>query len=69
MTVISITLPPELLRKFEDFMQTKGYYSHSEVFRDAVRGLISESDLARLQTENVAAAIMVTWITQEKMLT
>ena len=60
MTVISITLPPELLRKFEDFMQTKGYYSRSEAFRDAVRGLISESELAALQTENVAATIMVT---------
>ena len=60
MTVISITLPPDLLQKFEDFMQTKGYYSRSEAFRDAVRGLISESELAALQSENVAATIMVT---------
>jgi CopG family nickel-responsive transcriptional regulator len=60
MTVISITLPPELLRKFEDFMQTKGYYSRSEAFRDAVRGLISESELAIMNSENVAATIMVT---------
>lgn len=59
-TVISITLPPELLRKFEDFMQTKGYYSRSEAFRDAVRGLISESELAVMNSENVAATIMVT---------
>lgn len=59
-TVISITLPPDLLRKFEDFMQSKGYYSRSEAFRDAVRGLISESELAGLQSENVAATIMVT---------
>jgi CopG family nickel-responsive transcriptional regulator len=60
MTVISITLPPELLRKFEDFMSTKGYYSRSEAFRDAIRGLISESEFAILETENVAATIMVT---------
>jgi len=60
MTVISITLPPELLRKFEEFMQTKGYYSRSEAFRDAVRGLISESELAVMNSENVAATIMVT---------
>lgn len=60
MTVISITLPPDLLRKFEDFMQSKGYFSRSEAFRDAVRGLISESELAALQSENVAATIMVT---------
>ncbi len=36
-------------------MQTKGYYSRSEAFRDAVRGLISESDLETLQTENVSS--------------
>jgi len=60
MTVISITLPPELLKKFEEFMQTKGYYSRSEAFRDAIRGLISESELAQLQGGNVAATIMVT---------
>jgi metal-responsive CopG/Arc/MetJ family transcriptional regulator len=55
MTVISIKLPPDLLHKFEDFMQSKGYYSRSEAFRDAVRGLISESELAALQSEAVAA--------------
>jgi CopG family transcriptional regulator, nickel-responsive regulator len=60
MTVISITLPPDLLRKFEDFMTAKGYYSRSEAFRDAVRGLINETELAATQTENVAATIMVT---------
>ncbi len=60
MTVISITLPPDLLRKFDDFIGTKGYYSRSEAFRDAVRGLIAESEFAKLQTEDVAATIMVT---------
>ncbi|MDR1992798.1 MAG: CopG family ribbon-helix-helix protein [Nitrososphaerota archaeon] len=60
MTVISITLPPELLRKFETFMESKGYYSRSEAFRDAIRNLISESEIAAIQTETVAATIMVT---------
>jgi CopG family transcriptional regulator, nickel-responsive regulator len=66
MTVISITLPPELLRKFEEFMSAKGYYSRSEAFRDAIRGLINESELAKTQTENVAATIMVTSEYQRK---
>jgi CopG family nickel-responsive transcriptional regulator len=65
-TVISITLPPDLLRKFEDFITAKGYYSRSEAFRDAVRGLINESELAATQTENVAATIMVTCDYQRK---
>jgi CopG family transcriptional regulator, nickel-responsive regulator len=60
LTVISITLPPDLLHKFEEFMQSKGYYSRSEAFRDAVRGLIQESELATLQSGTVAATIMVT---------
>ena len=60
MTVISITLPSELLSKFDDFMKTRGYYSRSEAFRDAVRNLISESELAKMETRIVAATIMIT---------
>ena len=60
MTVISITLPSELLKKFDDFTKTRGYYSRSEAFRDAIRSLIAESDLAKLETGLVAATIMIT---------
>jgi CopG family nickel-responsive transcriptional regulator len=60
MTIISITLPAELLRKFDEFIKTRGYYSRSEAFRDAVRSLISESELAKLESGNVAATIMTT---------
>jgi CopG family nickel-responsive transcriptional regulator len=59
-TVISITLPPELLRKFDDFIEARGYYSRSEAFRDAIRNLISESELAKFETGNVAATVMTT---------
>jgi len=60
MTVISITLPGELLTKFDEFMKTRGYYSRSEAFRDAIRNLIVESDIAKTETEEVAATIMIT---------
>jgi len=60
MTVISITLPNELLSKFDEFMKARGYYSRSEAFRDAVRNLIAEAELAKLETGNVAATIMIT---------
>ena len=60
MTVISITLPNELLGKFNEFMKTRGYYSRSEAFRDAIRSLIAESDFARMETGEVAATIMIT---------
>ncbi|HVP16782.1 MAG TPA: nickel-responsive transcriptional regulator NikR [candidate division Zixibacteria bacterium] len=60
MTVISITIPGELLSKFDEFMKTRGYYSRSEAFRDAIRNLIVESDIAKTETGEVAATIMIT---------
>ena len=60
MTVISITLPSDLLGKFDEFMEARGYYSRSEAFRDAVRSLMAESELAKVETGNVAATIMTT---------
>ena len=59
MTVVSITLPNELLIKFDEFMKTRGYYSRSEAFRDAIRSLMTETELAKTETGNVAATIMI----------
>ena len=59
MTVVSITLPKQLLRKFDDFVETRGYYSRSEAFRDAVRSLIAEAEVGRLQEGSVATTIMI----------
>lgn len=60
MTVVSITLPSDLLRKFDEFSRVRGYYSRSEAFRDALRSLIAEAELAKAETRNVAATIMIT---------
>ncbi len=60
MTVISITLPRDLLQRFDQFIKTRGYYSRSEAFRDAVRSLIAEAELAKLETGMVAATMMIT---------
>ncbi len=60
MTVISITLPKDLLSKFDQFTKARGYYSRSEAFRDAVRSLIAEAEVAKLETGNVAATMMIT---------
>jgi CopG family nickel-responsive transcriptional regulator len=59
MTVVSITLPSQLLRKFDEFVKTRGYYSRSEGFRDAVRNLIAEAEVVRLQEGSVATTIMI----------
>jgi len=60
MTVISVTLPSDLLKKFDEFSKTRGYYSRSEAFRDALRSLIAETEVARLETGTVAATIIIT---------
>jgi len=60
MTVISITLPADLLRKFDQFIKARGYYSRSEAFRDAIRSLIAEAEVAKLETGTVAATMMIT---------
>lgn len=60
MTVISITIPNGLLDRFDEFIKARGYYSRSEAFRDAVRSLIAEAEVARLETGNVAATMMIT---------
>lgn len=60
MTVISITLPSDLLSKFDTFMEARGYCSRSEAYRDAVRSLMADSELAKAETGRVAATIMTT---------
>jgi CopG family nickel-responsive transcriptional regulator len=60
MTVVSITLPADLLKTFDEFMKTRGYYSRSEAFRDAIRNLVAESEFAKMETGIVAATIMIT---------
>jgi len=60
MTVVSITLPSDLLKKFDHFIKARGYYSRSEAFRDAIRSLIAEAEVARLETGLVAATMMIT---------
>jgi len=60
MTVISMTLPSGLLDKFDDFIKARGYYSRSEAFRDAIRSLIAEAEVAKLETGTVAATMMIT---------
>lgn len=53
-----MTLPSELVRKFDEFVEERGYYSRSEAFRDAVRTLMGEAQSGELQNQNVATVIL-----------
>ncbi|MDA4114218.1 MAG: CopG family ribbon-helix-helix protein [Thaumarchaeota archaeon] len=58
MTVISITLPDDLVKKFDAFVVERGYYSRSEAFRDAARSLMSQAEVGKLETQDEAAVIL-----------
>ncbi len=58
MTVVSITLPSELIKKFDAFIRERGYYSRSEAFRDAIRTLMAEAELGRLEATTMSAVIL-----------
>jgi CopG family nickel-responsive transcriptional regulator len=59
MVVVSITLPPELLKKIDKLVETRGYYSRSEAFRDAIRSIIEETEYLREDADKAASTIMV----------
>lgn len=59
MSIISISLTSELLRKLERFMREKGYSSRSEAVRDAIRELLSEYELSKFEEGRVIATITV----------
>lgn len=58
MVVVSITLPNQLLKDFDEFMKTRGYYSRSEAFRDALRNLMAEAEASVTETGDLSATIM-----------
>ncbi len=59
MPIISLSIPKELLKKIDEYVENRGYYSRSEVFRDAIRSLIEESEY--MSKDKIAATIMVTY--------
>ena len=59
MTIISISLTPELLDRLEEFVKSRGYSSRSEAVRDAIRNLLAKYELSRLERGRVIATITV----------
>ena len=59
MTVVSISLTPELLEQLDEFVEKGGYSSRSEVIRLAVRDTLSQFALQRLERGRVMATVTV----------
>jgi len=58
-TVISISLTPELLTKLDKYVEKSGYSSRSEAIRIAVREALSQFTLQRLERGQVVATVTV----------
>ena len=59
MTVISVSLTPELLNRLDEFVKISGYSSRSEALRLAVRDTLSQFALRRLEIQRVVATTTV----------
>lgn len=59
MPVISISLTSQLLKRLDQFLREVGYSSRSEAIRDALREIISEYELSKLEGGRAIATITV----------
>ena len=59
MTVISVSLTPELLTKLDKYVEKSGYSSRSEAIRTAVREALSQFTLQRMGRGRVVATVTV----------
>lgn len=59
MTVISVSLTPELLRRLDEFVEKRGYSSRSEAIRLSAREALSRFALERLEKGQVVSTVTV----------
>ena len=59
MTVVSVSMPEELLNRIDEFADEHGYTGRSEVVRDAARDLLGEFEDARLEDRELMAVVTV----------
>jgi len=73
MTVVSVSMPDELVDRIDEFAETHGYTGRSEVFREASRNLLNEFEDKRLEDRDLMAVVTVmfdyeTTSVEEKMM-
>lgn len=59
MSVVSVSMPEELLEQIDGLVDEHGYSGRSEVIRDAGRKLVGEFEDVQLEGEQLAAVISV----------
>jgi CopG family nickel-responsive transcriptional regulator len=59
MTVVSVSMPEDLLRRIDSFAEEHGYTGRSEVVREAARNLLEEFEDTRLEDRELMAVVTV----------
>ncbi|MFB6130280.1 MAG: nickel-responsive transcriptional regulator NikR [Salinigranum sp.] len=59
MTVVSVSMPEELLARIDSFADEHGYTGRSEVVREAARNLLEEFEDDRLEDRDLMAVVTV----------
>ncbi|SMO84432.1 CopG family ribbon-helix-helix protein [Halorubrum cibi] len=59
MTVVSVSMPEELLNRIDEFADEHGYTGRSEVIREASRNLLGEFEDNRLEDRRLMAVVTV----------
>jgi len=66
MTVVSVSLNSDLLEQLDDFVVKSGYSSRSEAIRLAVRDVLSQFALQRLEHGKAMATVTVIYETEQR---
>lgn len=59
MTVVSVSMPDDLLERIDGFVEEHGYTGRSEVLREAARSLLDEFDDPDLEERQLMAVVTV----------
>jgi CopG family nickel-responsive transcriptional regulator len=59
MTVVSVSMPEELLDRLDEFAEEHGYTGRSEVIREASRNLLGEFDDRALEDRDLMGVVTV----------
>ena len=59
MTVVSVSMPEELLDRIDQFAEEHGYTGRSEVVRESARNLLGEFEDKRLEDRDLMAVVTV----------
>ncbi len=61
MTVVSVSMPDELLSRIDEFADEHGYTGRSEVVREAARNLLGEFEDRQLEGRDLIGLVTVTF--------